>query len=237
MSIAEKLLTIAENEQSIFNGINTEADLIAEIQSIVDNLPTAGDDNGSYDEGYEQGKTDAIENLPGGYLKIDPAWTSWLQLFNGRPSMAKNLKYSDSANVTIMQSAFQAWTVGAIGGYATIPSLDMRKVTSIHSMFLYSAGIVEIGEMEIPRVTTTNTAFNGCTALERISFVPNCINVSIGFPSSNLLDDASIQSIIDGLADLTDKTTQTLTLHATVGAKLTEEQKAQVTAKNWTLAY
>ena len=176
----------------------------------------------------------ATENLPDGYLKIDPTWTSWLQLFNGRPSMAQNLKYSDSANVTNMQSAFQGWTsaVGAVN--ATIPSLDMRKVTSIHSMFLYSAGIVEIGEMEIPKVTATNTAFNGCSNLERISFAPNCIKVAIGFPSSSKLDDASIQSIIDGLADLTGQASQKVTFHTDVLLKLTDEQVNTIGNKNWT---
>ena len=51
------------------------------------------------------------------------------------------------------------------------------------------------------------------------------------------LSDETIQSIIDGLADLTEQTTQTITFYATVGAKLTDEQKATITAKNWTLAY
>ena len=185
-----------------------------------------------YDAGKSAGGT---ENLPAGYLKADPAWISWYMLFNGRPSMAQNLSYSDSANVTNMVSAFQSWT--STMGTFSVPSLDLRKVTTIQNMFIYSSAIVEIGEMEIPNVTNATNAFNGCSALERISFVPGCIKVSIGFPTSNLLDDPSIQSIIDGLADLTGETQQTLTFHATVGGKLTEDQKAQIAAKNWNLVY
>jgi endonuclease I len=47
----------------------------------------------------------------------------------------------------------------------------------------------------------------------------------------------SVQSIVDALKDLTGATAQTLTFHADVGGKLTDAQKATITAKNWTLVY
>jgi hypothetical protein len=147
--------------------------------------------------------------------------------------MVQHLKYSDSANVDNWFSAFQSIYENGV----VIPSLDYRKANTIQNLFIYSSGIVEIGEMEIPNVTAANNAFYGCTGLERISFVPGCIKVSLAFSSCSKLDDASIQSIIDGLADLTGKTAQTLTFHATVGAKLTQAQKDAASAKNWTLAY
>ncbi len=78
--------------------------------------------------------------------------------------------------------------------------------------------------------------FSYCTKIENITF-EGVISKNIGFPNSPILSNASIQNIIDCLADLTGQTTQTLTLHATVGAKLTDTQKATITAKNWTLAY
>ena len=46
-----------------------------------------------------------------------------------------------------------------------------------------------------------------------------------------------MQSIIDGLKDLTGAESQTLTFHSAVGNKLTDTQKATITAKNWTLVY
>ena len=84
---------------------------------------------------------------------------------------------------------------------------------------------------------TSNNMWTGCTLLEHISFVPNTIGAKVDFAKSPLLSDASIQSIIDGLANLSGQTTQTLTLHADVGAKLTEAQKESARLKNWTLAY
>lgn len=79
--------------------------------------------------------------------------------------------------------------------------------------------------------------FQGVSELEEVRFVENSIPKGINFSSSSKLSDASRQSIINGLADLTGGTTQTLTVHANIGNKLTDEQKAIITAKNWTLAY
>lgn len=187
------------------------------------------------EEGYESGKKSAIENLPGGYVKIDPAWKD-LTFFAayGRSSMLNTLKYGDTANVTNFQSFCANWGPNDL---TVVPSFDYSKGTNFSGMFNWGGYIEEIGEMNIPNATNVTNMFNYCLELKRITFVPGCIKISISFSGSNLLDDVSIQSIIDGLADLTGKTAQTLTLHATVGGKLTQAQKDAASAKNWTLAY
>jgi hypothetical protein len=76
----------------------------------------------------------------------------------------------------------------------------------------------------------------GCMRLENIT-VEGTIGKSIAFAQSSLLTTASVNSIINALKDLTGAAAQTLTLHADVGARLTEAQKAAITAKNWTLVY
>ncbi len=81
----------------------------------------------------------------------------------------------------------------------------------------------------------TNT-FQGCTRLEEIR-LEGLLGCSLSFKDCAVLSNASVQSIIDHLKDLTGATAQTLTLHATVGTNLSEEQKAAITAKNWTLVY
>jgi hypothetical protein len=195
-----------------------------------------------YDSGIEigraEGKSEAIESLPAGYIKVDPTWTDFTSLCQGRRySLGENLKYSDTANGTNFTNMFYGWDYTPDGRMLVVPSLDLRKGTNFSGMFNWSAKIGEIGEMNISNATNVSSMFNYCFGLERISFVPECIKVSISFAQSNLLNDASIQSIIDGLADLTGKTAQTLTLHATVGGKLTQAQKDAASAKNWTLAY
>jgi hypothetical protein len=94
-----------------------------------------------------------------------------------------------------------------------------------------------LGELNCAGANTFNSTFLLASALETIRFVPGTIKASVGFAYSSALTDTSIQSIVDGLADLTGGTAQTLTLHATVGAKLTDAQKTAISAKNWTVTY
>ena len=110
--------------------------------------------------------------------------------------------------------------------------------TNIAKAFYHRNGLKEVlGEFDLSKCTNTTNAFGGCYALETIRFKAETISVNIAFDYSNALTDESVQSIIEGLADLTGGTAKTLTLHADVGAKLTEAQKNAVSAKNWTLAY
>lgn len=85
--------------------------------------------------------------------------------------------------------------------------------------------------------STTDITINHASQLHYIRFVPLSIPKNISFSGCSSLSADSIQSIIDGLADLTGTTAQTMTLHTTVGAKLTEAQKENIAAKNWTLVY
>ena len=182
-------------------------------------------------EGYEQGKAEAVENLPYGYLKVDPAWTVFSQLCRGRSSLVANLKYSDTANGTNFSEMFYSCTA------KSIPSLDLRKGTNFASMFIYSSELEEIGEMDISNATNVNYMFLNCYELKRVYFVPGCIKLDISFSYCSKLEDDARQSIVDGYADMTGKTSPTLTVHPTVGAKMSDAQKATLTAKNVTLVY
>ena len=90
--------------------------------------------------------------------------------------------------------------------------------------------------LKLEGVTRITTPFYHCYELVDIVF-DGAIPLSIAFNHCTKLSDATVQSIVDRLADLTDKTSQTLTVHATVGANMTEAQKATIIAKNWTLVY
>lgn len=143
---------------------------------------------------------------------------------------------------------------------------DITKITSINltNVFMESRQLTKVKFVgqDVVKISGMNQAFSECTSLETIegclgfsnnnvimnntyynakklkdiTFDMGCIYRSVSFAQSPLLTDVSIQSIIDGLADLTGSTAQTLTLHADVKAKLTETQIATITGKNWTLA-
>jgi hypothetical protein len=91
-----------------------------------------------------------------------------------------------------------------------------------------------IGELDFSGATngTTNINWNGPIDF-RIK--PGTIKINFSYNDKDLTNE-TIQSIIDGLVDMTGQTAQILTLHADVKAKLTEEQIATITNKNWTLA-
>lgn len=91
------------------------------------------------------------------------------------------------------------------------------------------------GSINLSECTTVLYCFMDCYDLEEVRFVPGTIGLSIDLGQSSKLSDASVASIVDGLATVT--TSQTLKLHATTKGKLTESQIATITqTKGWTLA-
>ena len=111
-------------------------------------------------------------------------------------------------------------------------------IETLNSTFMYTGDNLQtiLGELDLSSCTNVNSAFGYAYKLKNITFKANTIKISISFVHCHSLSNASIQSIIDGLADLTGGTAQTVEFHADVKAKLTDEQKTQITSKNWILA-
>lgn len=116
----------------------------------------------------------------------------------------------------------------------TIGTVDLSGYTgSVASMF-NSTNIVTIKNFVPPSVSMANSCFqSGLTNLTIGGEITKSINLS----RCTKLTSESVQSVLDHLADLTGQTTQTITLPSAIGKALTEEQKALITARNWTLAY
>lgn len=114
------------------------------------------------------------------------------------------------------------------------PKLNALNVTLLFN----GRGSLEeiIGELDLSKITSANVQnnpFNGCTSLVEVRFTKESIKYNLSFTQSSQLSDESIQSILDGLANVS--TTQTLSLNSAVYAKLTEEQKQSATDKGWTI--
>lgn len=101
---------------------------------------------------------------------------------------------------------------------------DVQNATNLNSMFAYNQKLSSlVGGKTIDEVIAEN-----------ISILKNAkISFSIGY--YQWCDRASLRALINGLADLTGQTAQTLTLGTTLLAKLTNEDIAVATAKNWTI--
>lgn len=140
----------------------------------------------------------------------------------------------DSGELTwILGNAFKSCMV-----LTTVDLGEKIKLSSSNaSAFSYAEMLEEIKtELDCTSAANVSFMFNRCFKLREVRFTPKSVLLSISFIDSSLLSAESIQSIIDGLADLTGVTAQTLTFHTDVKDKLTQEQLTTITNKNWTLA-
>lgn len=93
-----------------------------------------------------------------------------------------------------------------------------------------------ISQLVLNGVTDCSGMFSGCSQLRELN-VEGSIDVNFNLSAAEFLSDESVEKVLACLKDLTGQTTQTLTLHDAVAGRLSDEQKAGITAKNWTLAY
>lgn len=115
----------------------------------------------------------------------------------------------------------------------TIPVVNLSHVTTLMKTFQWCQ-VETIDELHVNENMIFTNTFQNTSNLKDITIV-GTIGNTIDFRHCSQLSNASVQSIIDALKDLTGATTIKVQFHATVGAKLTEAQKAAITAKNWTL--
>jgi hypothetical protein len=105
-----------------------------------------------------------------------------------------------------------------------------------------------VSNWDTSNATIVGAMFRGCSSLQTLiggrtieEVISNNISALNGLKiniilSSTILDRASLRALINGLADLTGSTSQKLTLGSTLKAKLTAEDIAIATSKNWTIA-
>lgn len=219
MSIAEKLTAVAENQQKV------------------------------YDAGFTAGKAEGVADdisqyaavlrftgvaFPDGY-ELNVSCLSAIELPQCKG--ATGIKKFTLRELSLEKQYNASNFAYACESVEEIVLTDGVRINSANYMCTNAYRLrCIVGAMDMTG-NTSNNMWQGCRALEEIRFVPKTIGAKLTFQNSSKLSAASIQSIIDGLADLTGQTGQTLTLHADVGGKLTDEQKAAATAKNWNLVY
>jgi hypothetical protein len=115
-------------------------------------------------------------------------------------------------------------------------NFSTKNITNYESAFGNSKKLKKItGVLDFSSATNVKYMFDNCNSLEEIRFEPNTLSISIGIRSPNLTSD-SVQSIIDGLATVETAKTLTFIKNLDDGVRLTDERKAQIEAKGWTLS-
>ena len=244
MSIAQKLKTVAENQQKVYAAGYAR-----------------GQKAGNYGEGYEAGQQ----------AEYDRFWDALQDNGNRTDYFAAFVFWDDETfkpkyDIIPSGTAMYMFAKSQITNLVTCIEnagivFDTSKSPHVGYLFNDASSLVEAPIIDATSSSSVDRLFNGCVSLKKAGVIfpenkitafanafARCgnledftaygvIDIPLSFANSSKLTTASVQSIIDHLADLTGKTAQTLTLHATVGGKLTDAQKASITAKNWTLVY
>ena len=164
--------------------------------------------------------------------KIGNITAPYATTINSGFSNARNLEHVgliDAPDLTsVYQIFYNAVSLKTFGGFTG------DKIKTWGTM-CYGTRALETIEhpLNLAIATSISTMFHDCSALRDVRFVAESIRISLSIGASSVLSSESVQSIVDGLADLTGGTTQTLTLHKNVA--VSDEQKAAITLKNWTL--
>jgi surface protein len=155
-----------------------------------------------------------------------------------------NVSNWNISNITSLRGTFYACNNLE---YLDVSNWDVSKVTDMYGIF-DNCGVksFDFSKWDISNVNNisyfgankTLTFIGGRTIDEVLVDNIKCLNGlrRSFYVYSKALDRASLRALINGLADLTGQTVQTLTLGSTLMAKLTEEDIAIAVNKNWNLA-
>lgn len=218
-------------------------------------VTASGEETGSYDKGYAEGKQDewnsfwdtcqdngnktdysyafggsgwTDENFNPKYPIIVTGGAYEMFVYSSITDLTREGIVLDFSKCKDMRNAF-------LGSKTTkYPTIDLTNASACYGAFMKSA-VTDL-HIIVSDKTDCSTMLQLTTALVNLT-VSGTIGTAMNLKDSSLLSAESVQSVIDALKDLTGATAQTLTFHKDVGAKLTDEQKATITAKNWILVY
>lgn len=241
MSIADKLTTIAENEQKVY-----DAGKKSQYDEFWDTFQNNGKRN-LYDYAFTGRGTDysyTPYGVGGGWVDkiFKPKYN--MQPLNAHYMFYRNEKLTnivncgvdiDFSNSTNMAGVFYGCGVTALGVISVVSAISLQNI------FAYCTSLVTIEKLILKEdgSNTFTTSFDYCSKLENIA-IEGKIGQNISFSSCKVLTYESLmgeKGIINALKDYSGtSTTRTLSLHATAKAKLTESDIAEITQKGWTLA-
>lgn len=146
---------------------------------------------------------------------------------------AKSTQATTNSGSSVFYSCTNLTTVSLADGITNIGTQLFYGCKSLKTVYLPSS-ITSASENSLT-VTSSLYVFYNCTALEDVQLGTDW-NMSLRLNVSDNITADSMIAMFNSLKDLTGDTAKTLTLGSTNLAKLTDEQKAIATNKNWTLA-
>jgi hypothetical protein len=117
----------------------------------------------------------------------------------------------------------------------SIPQIDTSNGTDFGFMFAYCNLLTSVPQLDVSSGTNFGAMFSFTRSLTDFGGLLN-VKFSFDLGVCQSLTHDSLLNVLNGLYDLTGNTSQKLTLGSSNLAKLTDEEKAIATNKNWTLA-
>lgn len=166
----------------------------------------------------------------------------------------KEIREMETSNVTLMGNIFYyCYSLKEITGLETskvtymgnmfnncyllekIAGLNTSNATNIDYMFNYCYSLKEIPELDTSKVSSMRNILSNTYLLQNIKGI-NKITDAISISIAKYLNHTSLIKLLNALVDLSGQTAKKLTIGTTNLEKLTDEEKAIATSKNWTLA-
>ena len=233
MSIAEKLTAIAENLPKVYEAAVKVGEKSGQ-DSFWDTFQkngTTGAERTDYQYAfYGRSWVDSIFTPT---HDIKPTTSKYMFAYNNLTNLRELLEKAnvvlDTSNSSDVQQMFMNCS-----SLTEVPTISTIKASYLTQMFSSCSKLVKVSLILKDTGTQTfQNTFNSCSALKELYILGGVIEAAFSVSSASGLISASIDSIIDHLADLTGKTALKISWHSIVLKNLTEEQKAKMDSKNW----
>jgi hypothetical protein len=237
MSIAEKLSTIAENEQKVYDAGYDKAEQDKDLETW--KILTGNGTRLRYERAFYGC------SFPKDYSFVKPVTPKYCErmFYDMKGQFPKNVDFSNvtalsGSNESNMTFAIFAWSVNA----TYLCDMKLQAPMAYVSTWAYCKAVKTIEKIRVKKETqflggAIGLPFLKCDALENVTF-EGVIGQNLSLSSSSALSYASLKNIISCLYDFVgngETVTRTLTLHATAKARLTEDDVKAITDKGWTL--
>lgn len=224
MSIADKLTTIAENQEKVF-----EAGKKSEYDAFWDMYQQNGTRT-DYSHSFA-GFGWYVDNFKPKYI-IKPI-TAYMMFRNFRgEGVLEELCDIDFSENTSFQYTFSFSRLTEIRSL-----IDCSKGASVASTFSGCSKLVTISEFRVNATVSMNGLFNDCPSLENLNITGVIGQTGLNLQGSKKLTHDSLMSIINALKDFSGSSgSYKVTLGNENVAKLTQTELDMITAKGWTYA-
>lgn len=175
------------------------------------------------------GSTFAFRNCP----ISQSLFETLLAQFSGTAIAAQMFAICSRITSLVVPDTITQIGLNAFMSCTNLSFIDLNNVTVLYDAFSLCPALKKVIFRTIP-TTFTPAQFSGSSALEEV-VIPEGWNQNLNLSGSSSLTHDSMVSMLENLYDFTGGTKHTLTLGATNLARLSAEEIAIATAKNWTV--